>query len=93
MIGEPKSPGTPQDQHSATPVPLCDQVEAALQLYFQQLDGHYPSSLYKLVLQEVEPPLLRTVLQYTAGNQSRAAEILGLDRSTLRKKLKLYSLG
>lgn len=74
------------------PVPLCDQVEEALRRYFEQLDGHRPSSLYRLVLNEVEPPLLRTVLRHTGGNQTQAAEILGLDRSTLRKKLRQYAL-
>jgi Fis family transcriptional regulator len=48
--------------------------------------------LYELVLGEVEPPLLRTVMEYTRGNQSRAAEILGINRGTLRKKLKTYGL-
>lgn len=77
---------------SPPPSPLSTLVEEALQHYLQQLDGHRPSSLYKMVLQEIEPPLLRTVLNYTDGNQTRAAEILGLDRSTLRKKLKQYAL-
>lgn len=49
-----------------------------------------PSNLYKLVLQEVEEPLFETVLNYTRGNQSRAAEVLGINRTTLRKKLKQY---
>lgn len=72
--------------------PLRQQVQTALQDYFRQLDGHAPSNLYKLVLQEVEPPLLETVMRYTGGNQTKAAEILGLNRSTLRKKLKQYDL-
>lgn len=79
--------------YDPAPAPLSDQVEAALTLYFQQLDGHRPSNLYKMVLREVEPPLLRAVLRFTDGNQTQAAEILGLDRSTLRKKLKAYALG
>jgi Fis family transcriptional regulator len=80
-----------------TPVqvtPLRDQVHTALQTYLSQLDGHpLPGNLYKLVLQEVEHPLLQTVMHYTGGNQSKAADILGIDRSTLRKKLKQYDLG
>ena len=72
--------------------PLRAQVHSALQDYFRQLDGHMPSNLYKLVLQEVEPPLLEAVMDYTSGNQTRAAEILGINRSTLRKKLKQYGL-
>ena len=45
-----------------------------------------------MVLAEVEPPLLETVMEYTKGNQTRAAEVLGISRSTLRKKLALYGL-
>lgn len=74
------------------PAPLSTQVQASLRHYFQQLEGHPPSNLYKMVLREVEPPLLQTVLEHTHGNQTRAAEILGIDRSTLRKKLKTYGL-
>ena len=45
-----------------------------------------------MVLREVERPLLEVVMQQTKGNQSRAAEVLGINRNTLRKKLKLYQL-
>ncbi len=72
--------------------PLRQQVQTALQDYFHQLDGHMPGNLYKLVLQEMEYPLLETVMNYTRGNQSRAAEVLGINRSTLRKKLKQYDI-
>lgn len=73
--------------------PLRAQVEAALQDYFRRLDGHPPpANLYQLVLREVEPPLLASVLDYTGGNQSRAAEILGMNRTTLRKKLRRYGI-
>ena len=75
-----------------SPTPLRNQVQSTLLDYFRQLDGHMPSNLYKLVLQEVEPPLLETVLHYTSGNQTKAAEILGINRSTLRKKLKQYGM-
>ena len=82
------------DVQSATPhpTPLRTQVQAALKDYFQRLEGHVPCNLYKLVLREVEPPLLETVMEYTRGNQTRAAEILGINRSTLRKKLKQYEI-
>jgi Fis family transcriptional regulator len=73
-------------------VPLRVQVQGALLDYFRRLGGQPPANLYKLVLEEVEQPLLETVLQYTRGNQTRAAEILGINRSTLRKKLKQYRL-
>ena len=71
---------------------LRDSVYRALHNYFQNLDGQSVSDVYQMVLTEVEAPLLETVLDYTHGNQTRAAEVLGLNRGTLRKKLKLYSL-
>ncbi len=73
--------------------PLRVKVQETLDDYFRQLDGHPPPAhFYRLVMQEVEPPLLRSVLHYTGGNQSRAAEILGMNRATLRKKLRHYQL-
>lgn len=72
--------------------PLRDMTGEALRTYFRDLNGHKPNALYDLVLGEVEPPLFEAVLDYTHGNQSRAAEILGLNRATLRKKLKHYDL-
>jgi len=71
---------------------LRDSVYRALHNYFQNLDGQSVTDVYQMVLTEVEAPLLETVLDYTHGNQTRAAEVLGLNRGTLRKKLKLYSL-
>ena len=67
-------------------------TEDALRSYFKNLNGHKPADIYNLVLGEVEPPLLRSVMEYTDGNQTLAAEILGLNRATLRKKLKQYRL-
>lgn len=72
--------------------PLRDMTGEALRTYFRDLNGHKPSALYELVLGEVEPPLFEAVLDYTKGNQSRAARILGLNRATLRKKLRHYDL-
>ena len=57
------------------------------------MNGHKPGQLYDLVLREVEEPLFKAVLEYVAGNQSRAADVLGINRGTLRKKLKTYGLG
>ncbi|BAU58418.1 DNA-binding protein Fis [Halorhodospira halochloris] len=63
-------------------------VTRALEDYFRELDGHDCNGLYRLVLREVEVPLLQSVLEYTGGNQTRAAQLLGLNRATLRKKLR-----
>ncbi|NIR61657.1 MAG: DNA-binding transcriptional regulator Fis [Gammaproteobacteria bacterium] len=73
--------------------PLRECVRAALQRYFAQLGDHRPSGLYSMVIGEVEAPLLETVMHYARGNQTCAAEILGINRSTLRKKLKEHGLG
>ena len=72
--------------------PLRECVKDALVSYFQQLDGHSTSSLYQMVIAEVEQPLIETVMQHAQGNQTRCAEILGISRSTLRKKLAIYGL-
>lgn len=72
--------------------PLRNLTEDALRSYLKTLNGHKPAALYDLVIGEVEPPLFRTVMDYTQGNQTLAAEILGINRATLRKKLKHYSL-
>ncbi len=72
--------------------PLRACVQVALELLFKDLDGHHPTELYDLVLSEVEYPLLETVLRYAQGNQAAAARMLGITRTTLRKKLKLYGL-
>lgn len=65
--------------------PLRECVRDALESYFRQLDGHAVANLYQMVLAEVEEPLLRTVMQHTEGNQTKAADLLGISRSTLRK--------
>jgi Fis family transcriptional regulator len=73
-------------------LPLRSHAERALQDYFANLNGHRPARLYTLVLREVEEPLFRAVLDYADGNQSRAALILGINRGTLRKKLREFGL-
>ena len=67
-------------------------VRRSLADYFNQLEGEPVSELYQMVLAEMEIPLLEKVLEYTRGNQTKAAELLGLNRGTLRKKLKQYGL-
>ena len=73
-------------------VPLSDTVKTMLEDYFNDLNGYPPADLYQMVLQEIELPLLKSVLHYTRGNQSKAAIVLGLNRGTLRKKLKQYDI-
>jgi Fis family transcriptional regulator len=72
--------------------PLHDSVRQSLENYISHLKGQLPSNLYELILAEVEAPLMQAVMDFTKGNQSRAAIVLGLSRGTLRKKLKMYGL-
>lgn len=67
-------------------------VIGALEKYFHDLDGERPSSIYEMVLRKVEKPMLEVVLQQAGGNQTLAAEMLGINRNTLRKKLTEYQL-
>jgi Fis family transcriptional regulator len=81
---------------AATPAPQAQSlrgcVEQAVDNYFKNLDGQDVSNVYEMVLAEVEAPMLEIVLKYTRHNQTRAAQVLGLNRGTLRKKLKQYGL-
>ena len=72
--------------------PLRDHVAETLRVYFHNLGGQAPSNLYDLVLREVASPLLEIVMKSTCGNQTNAAAILGINRGTLRKKLRQYDL-
>jgi Fis family transcriptional regulator len=71
---------------------LANHVKACMEQYFADLEGHMPDDLYRMVISEVEKPLLETVMHKVRGNQTRAAAVLGITRSTLRKKLHLYGL-
>lgn len=71
---------------------LRSSVEATMENYFHHLDGQSVTDVYDMVLQEIEAPLLEIVMKNTRQNQTKAAELLGLNRGTLRKKLKRYSL-
>ena len=73
--------------------PLKDEVSKAMRRYFNQLDQkNIPINVYELVLKEVEPPLLNSVMKFAKNNQSKAARILGINRTTLRTKLKKYNI-
>jgi len=67
-------------------------VRQAVEKYLADLASFAPNNLYELLLREVERPLFETVIQHTGGNQTKASEILGINRGTLRKKLRLYGL-
>ena len=82
----------PAARSNGKELPLRTHAERALSEYFASLNGHRPAHLYDLVLREVEGPLLKAVLDYTEGNQVRAAGILGINRGTLRKKLRQLGL-
>lgn len=71
---------------------LRDCVEKAVSNYFKHLEGQDVTDVYEMVLAEVEAPMLEVVMKYTRHNQTKAATILGLNRGTLRKKLKQYGL-
>jgi len=67
-------------------------IRSSLSQFLNDLDGENPGNIYDLVMQQVEEPLLELIMQHVEGNQSKAAECLGINRGTLRKKLKTYNL-
>ena len=73
--------------------PLEEEVRKAMKRYFAQLSQkNMPIDVYQLVLNEVEPPLLNAVMKFANNNQSQASRILGINRTTLRTKLKKYNI-
>ncbi|MDR1661950.1 MAG: Fis family transcriptional regulator [Azoarcus sp.] len=66
---------------------LADAVVRTLEQYFHDLDGEKPSAIYDMVIKCTEKPMLRFVLDRAKGNQSVAAQLLGINRNTLRRKL------
>lgn len=97
--GKAASAGVPfASVSTAAPAPapqgqtLRDSVAQAMANYFRHLDGQPVTDVYNMVLAEVEAPLLEEVLRYTRNNQTKASILLGLNRGTLRKKLKQYDL-
>jgi Fis family transcriptional regulator len=71
---------------------IQDVVKKSLEKYFRDLGEQQPSNIYDMVVVTVEKPILEVVMAHAAGNQSLAAEMLGINRNTLRKKLQLHSL-
>lgn len=77
---------------TAEGIVLKHHVRVAVEQYILQLDGYDPVDLYAMVIAEVEKPLIEAVLAHTSGNQSKAAQVLGLSRGTLRKKIQQYGI-
>ena len=71
---------------------LDEVVQRVVRQYLADMGGTDPDNLHTLIVNAVESPLIRTVLEHTGGNQSRAAEILGITRTTLRNRIKRYQL-
>lgn len=80
------------DAVGSTSIPLHVHVDLAVQRYFDALGDEEASNLYDIFLAEFERPLLIATLEHARGNQSKTAQILGLNRGTLRTKLKTYGL-
>jgi len=66
---------------------LSDCVKRSLERYFKDMDGEKPTLIYEMVLKNIEKPMIETVLGKAAGNLSRASQMLGVTRNTLRKKM------
>jgi Fis family transcriptional regulator len=95
--GDARGQSEPRPQHLNLVVedrsaPLNKCVEDALRTYLGTTDGHDVTDLHQLVMSEVERPMLATVMDHVDGNLSRAAKILGMTRSTLRKRLKAHGV-
>jgi Fis family transcriptional regulator len=82
----------PSDSDNGGGASLRASVTAAVKSYLEQLDGQLGTEVYQMVLTEVEGPLLEEIMQYTRNNQTKASRMLGLNRGTLRKKLKQHGL-
>jgi len=71
---------------------IAEAVEKSLNEYFFHLDGETPDDVYRMVIDNVEKALFANVMQRTEGNQTQAADMLGINRTTLRSKLKAYRI-
>jgi Fis family transcriptional regulator, factor for inversion stimulation protein len=71
---------------------LGDNVRDAVEKYFKDMDGHEPDDLHELIMSQVEKPLIESVIDNARGNISRAAQLLGLNRGTLRNRMQKYGL-
>lgn len=73
-------------------LPLRQHVQSAIRRYLDDMGSTQPDHLHKILLAQVEPPLIEEVLRRTQGNQSKAAQILGITRNTLRSKMQRYDI-
>ena len=71
---------------------IADSVRRGIERYFRDLDGEKPAGIYDMVLESVERSMLETVMRHADGNQTIAADMLGINRNTLRRKLTDHSL-
>jgi Fis family transcriptional regulator, factor for inversion stimulation protein len=78
-----------KDQH---PLQLEQCIRDNLEVYFKDLDGAEPCEMYEMILKVAEKPLLEVVMKHAERNQSRAAQWLGMNRNTLRRKLLEHQL-
>ena len=77
---------------SAPAIPLRQHVKNTIGRYLEDMGNTAPENLYQMLLAEIEPPLIEEILKCTGGNQSRAANMLGITRNTLRSKMQRYSI-
>lgn len=71
---------------------LREFVRQVVRDYFEKIDGYPIDKVYNLVIGEVEKPLIEETIKYCNGNQTKASELLGISRGTLRKKMKQYNI-
>ena len=84
--------GASYDAAGDTQSALAASVQKEVTEFLDSMDGQPLDNVYQMVLAQVEVPLLEAVLKKTHNNQSKCAQILGLNRGTLRKKLKIYGM-
>lgn len=83
---------TPVQAQTITHKPLCEHVFNSVSNFLSNPANADTTDLYEIVMNEVERPLLNRVMQFTHGNQSKAAKVMGINRSTLRRMLKKHGL-
>ena len=81
-----------QQQKQSLDDSLAETVKRTIQDYLDTLGDHEVTNIYRLIMDEVERPLLEVMLNYTNGNQCKAAQCMGINRATLRTKLKRHNL-